>query len=284
MTVLNTPVIRNIDQEIEPLKALPTLKLATKLREEYEQDGFFGLIIKGKQRIGKSSYMSQALAAALGKWERIGKKYVCVKIDFEAVKKWIVFMPKEFLNLVLSVKGKEVCAYWDDAGFWLFALDWYEPFVKAVSKYMQLGGTQFGCIAMTTPSESLISTKVLGSLPNYYTCKVTKVLSDTENHKKRCAKVYETWEYPDNRKGGVWTQWEDYFDAMLPNEFYEWYKPKRDAYLDMAKNLLQKEVKRVSKQMTSDEEKDYKEEIAKVTGGEERLKELTEVSKMLSTQ
>ena len=43
------------------------LELAWKIGDEYVYDGFFGLIVEGVQRIGKSSYVSQAIAESVGK-------------------------------------------------------------------------------------------------------------------------------------------------------------------------------------------------------------------------
>ncbi|MHC3129847.1 MAG: hypothetical protein IBV52_07205 [Candidatus Bathyarchaeota archaeon] len=42
------------------------LLLGQKINAEYMSDGFFGLVVQGKQRIGKSSYVSQCLAEAQG--------------------------------------------------------------------------------------------------------------------------------------------------------------------------------------------------------------------------
>ena len=39
------------------------LILGQKINAEYQTDGFFGLVVQGKQRIGKSSYTQQSLAA-----------------------------------------------------------------------------------------------------------------------------------------------------------------------------------------------------------------------------
>jgi len=114
-----------------------------------------------------------------------------------------VFKPEEFLNLILTVNEKQQAVVWDDAGYWLFALDWYEEFVKAESRFMQLAGTLFGAIILTTPNQTLISSKVMASLPNYYVCNVTKTSSNSYTLRPRIAKVYESWNYPDGKKGGV---------------------------------------------------------------------------------
>jgi len=47
------------------------LILGQKINAEHKTDGFFGLVVQGKQRIGKSSYTQQSLAEACGKWEKM---------------------------------------------------------------------------------------------------------------------------------------------------------------------------------------------------------------------
>ena len=48
--------------------------LAHQLKSEVQMDGFFGMIVQGKQRIGKTSYVTQGLAHAYGEWEWGEKK------------------------------------------------------------------------------------------------------------------------------------------------------------------------------------------------------------------
>lgn len=259
------------------------LILGNKINAEYRSDGFFGLVVQGRQRIGKSSYTQQSLAEATGKYERMFVKSlkreanVCVKRNYEAVKEWVVFKPEEFLDLTLVVNEKVRAVIWDDAGYWLFALDWYEEFVKAVSKFMQLAGTLFGAIILTTPNQTLISSKVMASLPNYYICNVTKTSTDSYSVRPRVSKVYESWNYPDGKKGGVWTRWRDHFNAMLPDDYFAWYKPVRDEYLILAKKLLKREVRKLKKQVTQEEEAEYMEDVVKATGGAEKIREVNEV-------
>jgi len=72
------------------------LLLAKKIRKEHLSDGFFGLVVQGRQRIGKSSYTQQSLAESNGSWERqyvealSREANVCVKRNYEAVKNWSV--------------------------------------------------------------------------------------------------------------------------------------------------------------------------------------------------
>ena len=44
------------------------LLLTQKINAEYISDGFFGLVVQGRQRIGKSSYTQQCLAESYGDW------------------------------------------------------------------------------------------------------------------------------------------------------------------------------------------------------------------------
>ncbi len=275
-----------------------SLTTAWYLRCSQIHDDFFSTIYEGVQRIGKSSFACQALAEAAGEWDfnysyidrhhntHIGMK--CVKPNYEAVKDWLVFLPKEFLGLVLRIGAgdeKQLCGIWDDAGFWLYALDWYEPFVKSVNKYIQLGGRQFANLTFTTPSASLISSKVMDALPERVKCRIRKIEFDTIGRKPRLAKFYQFWNYPDGRRGGVYLYWIDKFDAMLPEEFYKWYKPKSDGYMAQGLKLLKTEVSKLDKKaMKSREGQEAMEQVFKVVGEPEHLKEINEVLKMYETE
>ena len=259
------------------------LELAWKINDTYLFDSFFGIVVEGKQRVGKSSYVSQCLAEAAGKWDhnyRLQDGTIISKAvtpNYEEVKKWMVFPPKEFLDLVLHVRRKQRAVIWDDAGFWLFALDWYEPFVKSVSRYIQLAGRQFGVLILTTPNKKLISNKVLEALPDMYVCKVVKAGSDDVRYRPRLAKVYERWDYPDGRKGGVKTRWKDRFNAILPDPFFEWYLPKSQKYMDIGLQLLKKEVRKITKKTEPKDEEEYMEKVHQVAGDPDRFKEVNEL-------
>jgi len=257
-------------------RKMDCLKLGWRINDEYLFDGFFGMVVEGKQRIGKSSYVSQSLAESFGEWQY--KPVVkCVEPNYESVKPWMVFPPKEFLDLVLHVESKQRAVIWDDAGFLLFALDWYEPFVKSVSRYIQLAGRQFGSLILTTPNKTLISSKVLAALPEMYVCKVVRAGYDSYLNRPRKAKVYERWDYPDGKKGGVKTRWKDHFNAMLPDSFFGWYKPKSEHYMDVGLQILKREVNKITKKMDKKEEAEVMEKVFQVAGDPEKLNELDEV-------
>lgn len=92
------------------------LVLAQKLNEKTLFDGFFSVIVRGVQRVGKTSYVCKSLALANGEWEW-NPEPNCVKPDYESVKPWLVFKPKEFIDVVMDTDKKEKCIIWDDAGY-----------------------------------------------------------------------------------------------------------------------------------------------------------------------
>lgn len=262
------------------------LNTAAKINQAYYFDKFIGVTVEGVQRVGKTSYSCKSLAQASGEWimDKSTGELHCVKSNFEEVKKWLVFLPKEFLGLVFDYADeKQRAVIWDDAGFWLFALDWYEPFVKAVSRYSQLCGTQFAALILTTPDKRLISQKVLDALPRMKVCEIVEAGKDTYKHRPRIARVYEKWNWADGKRGGVKKKWIDKFNAMLPDDFYDWYFPKRKSYLEEGKKILQREVMRldIKTKGTRKEEEEIMETVHRVVGDDSRLKEVSEVLSML---
>jgi len=273
-------------------RILDSLALSWYIRAAHKLDDFFGVIIEGVQRIGKSSFASQVGAEVFGEWEVYSVKRFgmdvpavgCVKPNYERVKKNVVFLPREFLDRVVGLERgiKEPLLIWDDAGFWLYALDWYEPFVKAVNKYIQLAGRQFACLIFTTPSASLISSKVLDAMPELCKALILKEGFDTPWRKRRQARFYQSWKYPDGSKGGVYLYWIDRFDAMLPDDYYNWYKPISDSYLEQGKTLLKREVRRLDRRLGREQHTvdEIMEQAYKVAGDPDKLREIDEILRM----
>jgi len=261
---------------------------AWKINDAYFFDRFMPVVVEGQQRIGKSSFTSKVLAHAYGKWEY--KPFVyCAKPDFEAVKPWMTFLPREYLDAILHAADamtKRRGLILDDAGFWFFALDWYDPFIKASNRFLQIVGTLFGTVMMTTPNKRLISTKILDALPQFKVARIMMTGRDSYLHKPRVARVYESWDYPDGKRGGVKTLWEDKYDAMLPDDFYNWYKPKRDGYIQVGLRLLRSEIFKIDRRLSLREKEEILEKeglmetVHEVVGGPEKLKEAQEVLKM----
>lgn len=257
-------------------KIMQCLQLGWKINDSFQFDSFFGLVVEGRQRIGKSSYVSQALAEAEGRYE-YDPVIRSVTQDYDAIKKWIVFRPKEFLDRVLSIKDKAKCLIWDDAGFWLFALDWYEAFVKTVARYIQLCGRQFGCLILTSPSQKMISGKVLEALPDMLVCRIREEGMDSLRIRPREARVFRRWDYPDGKKGGVRKLFVDHFNAISPDDYWKWYRPKSDEYMAIGLSILKREVTKMTRKLDKGEIEDQVHDVEKVVGDPDKLIELQEV-------
>jgi len=79
---------------------------AWEINRAYYFDGFLPCVVEGVQRIGKSAYSSKVFAQAFGVWESKLEPH-CVKSDLEAVKPWMTFLPREYLDIILDVYEKE---------------------------------------------------------------------------------------------------------------------------------------------------------------------------------
>jgi hypothetical protein len=215
--------------------------------DRFYADEFEAFLIYGPLGYGKSSYACQATAEAYGihngvvaGYDKHGNPYYS---DWEAVKPRLKFHPGEVIEYLLNLEGRDITMIWDDAGLWLYALDWNHPFVKAVGRYLNVARTDLGSILFTTPSPVVIMKKVR-DLPQCRTIKIVK--RDVDNldrrYKKRLARIYQTWITPDMKKSGVKETHQDVFNAYMPDDFYRWYLPKRDHYAKMAKMMMMKEV------------------------------------------
>jgi len=217
------------------------------LLDKYYLDEFEGFLIYGPLGYGKSSYCIQATAEAYGiknevvdGYDKNGNPYYS---DWEAAKQRIKFHPKEVMDWLLTREERDVTFIWDDAGLWLYALDWTHPFLKAFGRYLSVARTDFGSIQFTTPSPTIVM-KRIRDMPQVRTIKIIK--RDVDNiktrYKLRIAKIYQMWMTPDFKRSGVKQTHQDLFNAYLPDDLYEWYKPKRNYYAKMAKMMMSKEM------------------------------------------
>ena len=204
--------------------------------ELFDNDEFRPLLIQGSHGFGKSSYANTLIAEVYS----IHNDGVP---DWEMVKKRVGYDPEEVLETLDSIpEGERWYVYhWDDAGTWLHSLDFQDPFVKAVGKYMQVARTDLACMIFTSISRSDVSSKIRG-IPDAIIIDITKEGSDSKSpypsiKNRRTARAYilrKTW------KGREWKdyQWEEMFDSHVPNKFYnKWYRPKRNKYATQAKEL-----------------------------------------------
>jgi len=199
------------------------LTLTEYIEKMYRMGRTTNMILYGEPRIGKSVYCIKVLKQlypAKGEW-----------------KKHVVFRPQQFIaymnqRLMTGTKSKGVV--WDDAGLWLFALDWNDPRVKAVMKLMQVSGVATAWLAMTTPAVSMIIKKAL----NIEGILVGKVMKQSgKSDTQRTVKIYKNsiaaW-----GKRYVKQIMEDSYNVMLDNEDYNYYFPMRQQYLQEALTML----------------------------------------------
>uniref|UniRef100_A0A6M3MA75 ATPase domain containing protein n=1 Tax=viral metagenome TaxID=1070528 RepID=A0A6M3MA75_9ZZZZ len=201
--------------------------------ELYDNDEFKPFLIQGAHGWGKTSYANTLIAETYS----IQNNGIP---DWDMVKKRIGYDPDEVLNQLDSIPmGERWYVYhWDDAGTWLHSLDFQDPFVKAVGKYMQVARTDLACMIFTSISMGDVSSKIRG-IRDAIIIDITKEGCDTGHPYRRTAKAYilrKTWK---NREWKDY-QWEEYFTSHVPDSFYRWYKPKRDYYSKQAKSAARK--------------------------------------------
>jgi len=121
----------------------------------YRDDEFHMMSIYGGKGKGKTTYSCKVGVDVLshGQWS---------KDDWDVVWERLVFPPTEFIDKLNSIKEGERLEFliWDDAGLWLNALDWHDPFVQAVQKYLNVARTDMACLLMTTPNISQVFRRI----------------------------------------------------------------------------------------------------------------------------
>jgi len=253
------------------------LKIAELIDRLYYEDEFsVGLVYGGFLGTGKSSYCIKALAEVLGTHPGFPDN----KPNYEAVKGFLDFTPKFWVEKILKMRRREKADILDDMGLWWFALDWYDPFVKAAVKYLNVARTDWGFVLGNTPSPRMVVSFVQ-HFPELLRFKIIKRDSNINDATKpRIARAYQVWCTPDLKKTGVKKLFEDNYKAILPDDFYAWYRPLRDRYASMAKDLMLKQLDALERR---DREQKIEEGFKEVIPEPERIKELKEVVAQLSS-
>jgi len=200
----------------------------------FERDEFKPILIEGDHGFGKTTYANKLISEV---YSTNGSQ----NWDIGLFKEHIGFHPKHILNLWTKKNIRDYCFHWDDAGLWLHSLDFQDPFVKEVGKYMQVARSDWGCVLFTSISKEDISSKIRG-LRNAIVVEITKDGSGPSRPFRRTARAYierKTW------KNRPWKdyQWEEKFNCHVPDKFYNWYQPLRNKYSEMAKERMQRKLK-----------------------------------------
>ena len=186
---------------------------------------------------GKSAYAIFALVEALISWYKITEDHA-----WEYVKGFICFHPEQFFRKLREIRlvglHRVPGILWDDAGLWLYALEWNDPFVKQLGKYMNVARSRLASLILTTPTPNWIIKKLRG-FPDAYHVRIKKTTGAPRTRWLRAARGYTLDMMPDLRKFRVNVPFEDDFNCRMPDHFFKWYSPLRDAYEELALDLME---------------------------------------------
>lgn len=167
--------------------------------------------------------------------------------------KYMGWDPIEVVDTWLDIpEGTRIPMYqWDDAGYWLFSLNWTDPLLISIQQYMNVVGTDMNNMMLTSPDPEWILSKI-ATMPGTMRVKIIKrdgggSDADSRLYSRR-ALGYVPWKYPDLKGGGVNKKLVDDFSCKLPDKFYKWYKPTREFYATRAKLAMREELKRKAAQ------------------------------------
>lgn len=229
---------------------LPSFSLARRIVKAFRYDDFLLVIIHGTQRIGKSAYSIKVMGQVIDYFfgEDIFK--VTGSSGYRRApicQKYMGWDPDEVVDLWYDLLKRIPNFTWDDAGMWLFSLNWTDPLLIAVQQYMNVVGTDMNCLMLTTPDPTWILSKIAGN-PGMIRVEITKRSggdSDADSVRySRLARGYRPWKTKDLKGGGVNKVIEDEYSCKLPDEFYKWYKPTREKYAKVAKQRMREELRR----------------------------------------
>jgi len=199
--------------------------------------------------IGKTGYVHHVLADTYGYISCRDKELLKVMwltreeqtkapkwpLDWETTKSFIRYLPEDVVRLckTMLMKGlREPAFHWDDAGSWLNAMDYNDPFVISFMKYLGLARSNWGMVILSTPVEEWILKK-LRAAKGMLRVDIKKPQNPHALRsvwRPRIAKAYKMVRYVGKSKAYWPRQWTDHYIAIMPDDFFNWYKPKRDKY------------------------------------------------------
>jgi hypothetical protein len=193
-----------------------------RVQETYDNDEFQIFVIEGAAGVGKTTYADKIIAELYGSW------------SIPMFKKHTGFHPRTVLEQWHRKRQRDRCFHWDDAGAWLHSLDYNDPFVKRVGKYLQTARTSWGVIEFTCIDADDLAKKIR-AYGSAIKVKITKH-SDKEHPYRRIA----TAKHMEKDWYGqiYWVDdWEEEFTCRMPDSFYRWYTPQRKKYAKMTLDL-----------------------------------------------
>lgn len=251
-----------------------------RILEAYANYEYFGLMVYGPLRHGKSSFAIQVLAEVYGILKNPGWKTSLYRPldewatwvmkettpDWDAWKTWMVFPPEEFVTKVREQSSKQrPLLVWDDAGFWLSHYSYTNPFIQKVAEYLNVVATDWASIVFTTPDPRWCITHVR-NLPGGHTGRVSKPGGNQYQRDNRYIIAYEGWLAPDLVKKGVRTVYKDDFTIMLPDKVFKEYDAYRRSYTEQSKNRLFETLDSIRKAHGDETAERYRREMEEKTG------------------
>lgn len=222
----------------------------------------------------RAMWVKRKEALSMPKWES----------DWGMVEKFTNYPPDEVVDkclYMLDNKIVEVAFHWDDAGTWLYLMDYHDPFVKAFMKYLPLARSNWkGGIILSTPFKEWVLKKLQTS-EGILQVRITKPSGDNYHMiwKPRIATCYKKEKpYPGAIRSYWPRQFIDNFSAIMPDSFYKRYKPKRDKYALLAAQQMRTAIqKRKAKAWDTAKAEEHLEDMEKhIHNANYKAKELGE--------
>lgn len=181
--------------------------------------------------IGKSVYALKTLVKVYGSWEE--------------ARKWIVFMPQDFLRVFDVAKrlgSPAKMILWDDAGMWIGRMRWQDRYVKAVREFLNVIRTHCYNLVFTAPSINELVSGVRSQINIF-----AFISSYSENPpRSRAAIVLKPWvEQYLSRKSSARVA--EVFDRYF--EFYDEYYRVRKMFVDIGARRLEASLEEVIREV-----------------------------------
>ena len=214
----------------------------------YRDNEFKVIIITGDHGFGKSTYANRLIS------EVYSKDNVHGNWDITLFKEHLGFHPMNVTEQWLKMKHRDIAFHWDDAGLWLNAMDYQDPFVVSVGKYLQVARTDWACLIFTAIDRD----DVFSKLRNLRNAIIIEIIKDSSKREpwRRKAIAYKFWKSRGGSKKGTNTIWEERFNCHVPDSFYHWYQPLRAKYSYLAKQQMRDYLRKKHKDIMK-----YREEL-----------------------
>lgn len=190
---------------------------------------FFGLIVYGRQGIGKTTYMLKVMHEVYGDWDEVFRH--------------LVFSLDDLIEVMKRAKRERIkCIGWDDAGVHGHKYIYFrsKELVELLSAWLDVIRTRIAGFLITTPDPRNLL-RPFRENPGFFYGHVVKRSNDL----RRLLKAYMRICLP---SGDVMVRkmYYDVFKARLPNDVYKQYMELRkhfyeEAEANMMKYIRQKE-------------------------------------------